>query len=378
MSRENWYAKTQSKHSIDAEPRKGKFSDLTNDPCAKLYDEANEIFSTGVKLARSGDFDAAIPQIACAYLLDGRSINFTLVLPQNCNASQKNRLLDYEIVHKMIEYKPDEGSFGSSVLRIMLGSYMGGHPLYGQELIAAATVHIEFLLKYIEQHLEIEDRNSMVLGGCLTRTALLWLRSSLHMAMGNYKAATKDLTKALEIDEFYTQARESRACVWAAVKLKSYAIIFEEFKRIVDDHHEDNRSNEVSYAWLSLSILSDRSLGSLDEARGYYEKSIKATKRRDEIYGTRSDADLPDVVKQMTRRFHELQELQSNSALFGDLSALTLEDREKRKRSCLKCGATTTANGGDLNQCARCKRTYYCSRECQVEVGICRDSYVSI
>ena len=82
MSRENWYAKTQSKHSIDAEPRKGKFSDLTNDPCAKLYDEANEIFSTGVKLARSGDFDAAIPQIACAYLLDGPALTLRSHFPR--------------------------------------------------------------------------------------------------------------------------------------------------------------------------------------------------------------------------------------------------------------------------------------------------------
>ena len=50
----------------------------TDDPEAKNYDEATDIFLSGVKLARNGDFEAACPQIACAYILDSRSINFTM------------------------------------------------------------------------------------------------------------------------------------------------------------------------------------------------------------------------------------------------------------------------------------------------------------
>lgn len=366
MSREQWYSGVGTKgNSADVLPISAKYSDKTSDPDAKDYDEALEIFLNGVKLARGGDLDAAAPQIACAFLLHGRSINYALVLPTGVDASTKNSTLDYEVLTKLIEH--DEHSVSSSVLRVVLANWLGSQPQFGQGLIAAGLVHIDLLIKKIEIHPEIEEPGSMILGGCLTRKALLRHKSALHMAMGNHRMAVKDLTQALEIDEFYTPARDARACVWAALKLKGHKRIHEEFKRCIAENHEDYRGNEVHYAWLALTILSDPSLGSNEDARGYYDKCVRASSRRDEIYGRRPINEMPDAVKLVRARFQSSQSLPTISRQLENVSLGVASN--KLKRSCLKCAKKADANGGKLSQCARCKVAYYCSRTCQVDVS---------
>ena len=89
-------------------------------------------------------------------------------------------------------------------LHIVLAMHLGSVPGYGQQLVDFAMVRIDNLVSYIEGHTETEASNCPVLGGCLTRKALLYQKCSLRMSLGDIKGAMKDLTKALKIDEFYT------------------------------------------------------------------------------------------------------------------------------------------------------------------------------
>jgi tetratricopeptide (TPR) repeat protein len=368
MSREDWYDINKKKQRSDWENlgRKEKFSSKTSDPEAKNYDEATALFLNGVELARRGDFGAAAPQIACAYLLDSRGVNFTVALPPDLPKDKETKILEYELLLKLAAY--DKESVSSRVLRIMTAQYLGSMPVEGQRIIANGIMCIKWLLGLIAQDPSIEKPERGILGGCLTRTNLLRLLSTLHMAMGNRKEAMKDLTKALEIDAFYSPARVARACVWAAIQLRDNKTIHKEFKRIVSEVHEDNRGNEVSYAWLAITTLEDPSLGSFDDAKRYYEKCLRATIRRDEIYGKRKKEVLPQVLEQAHIRFQNCPgglEFQRDLRDVIDGIGNMGEQKPSKKYSCVTCGVTKGKDSTNLMKCGRCKLVSYCSRDCQ-------------
>ena len=366
MSREDWYDKKRQPIDWEKLGREDNYSSKTSDPEAKNYEEATEIFLKGIQLARSGDLGAACPQIAHAYLLDSRSVNFAVALPPGYPKERKAKILDYELLGRLAQH--DIHSISTGVLSIMLAQFLGSDPEHGQMLIAVGMGCIETLLEYIENHPHVENPERGILGGCLTRTNLLRHRSTFHMAMGNRKKAIKDLTKALKIDEFYTLARDARACVWAAAQLKDYKTLHKEFKRIVSEVHEDNRGNEVSYAWLAITTLEDPSLGSIDDAKKYYEKCLRATNRMDQIYGKRGKEELPPALEDVHRRFQNCpgglefqRDLLDVINRIGNMG----EKKTRYKYSCVTCGATKGKDSINLMKCGRCKLVSYCSRECQ-------------
>jgi hypothetical protein len=69
--------------------------------------------------------------------------------------------------------------------------------------------------------------------------------------------------------------------------LKDHATIHA--KRITVEVHPDHRGNEVAYAWLAITTLEDCRLGTLEEAKRYYEMSTRASSRRIEVYGPRGE-----------------------------------------------------------------------------------------
>ena len=380
MSRQEWFNSAQQSGSNFADLGIGvageKVSEKTDDPEAQDYDEATEMFYNGLRLNRLGDLDAATHQIACAFLLNSRSINFATRLPTDLDQTKKNMILNGELLGRLATRKPH--SDACAVLVIMLGQFMGRDPSIGQTVIGSTMLNIENLLHKIEGNpSRYENPDAGILGGCLTRTNLLFQRSGLHMTMGNRKRAIKDLTMALKIDKCCTKARESRACIFAAFKLKDDKTIHGEFKRVVQEYHKDNRGNEVAYGWLAVTTLNDKSLGSIDEAKAYYDKCLKATLRRDEIYGQRSKDLLPEILQEAHSRFqqHPSESLNFQRNLF-DLTASvkdeTLKDEESRKDKyvCIKCGATRKPDGGTVMKCTRCKSVSYCSRACQKAVSL--------
>jgi len=376
MSRKQW-ADPLSWHDInDISPLKHEpLSPRTNDPEALLLDEAYELFFNGVKLARAGDLAAGCAQIACAFLLDDRSINFVPVLPPGAPRDMKFLAIDIQTCSQMINL--DLNGFGSRILRIMLAANFGSMPGDGQTMIAEALRCIEQLLSIIEMQPEIEDYDKGILGGCCTRKRLLYLRYTFHMSMGNEKNALKDLTKALKIDPKYTKARDARVCIWAGGNLKGYATIHKEYKTVVSEYHKDNRALNVAYAWLAITTLKDHRLGTYENAMSYYEKSMKASSRLDELYG-KKDTKYPPVADLLKDQFASVHTnpralkirkdldtvQQSNSPIYE--VEIRSDSTSKLKHSCLKCGAREKKDsGGKLMKCARCQSVSYCSRECQ-------------
>ena len=252
---------------------------------------------------------------------------------------------------------------------------MGHDPLIGQTLIATAMFFIQQLLNHIEESPGIENLDASILGGYFKRTNLLYIRSTIHMAMGNRKKVIKDLTAALKIDESFTTARESRACLLAALELKNSRTIHTEFKRIIDEVHRDNQCTDNAYGWLAVTTLNDPSLGSFEDARVYYTKCQQAVARRDELYGQRSPDRLPPILHIAHTRF-ELQHSSDDNRrnrydILEGMRNVNVDKWEVRKNKhlCVNCGVSRKPDGGILSKCSTCKSVSYCSRECQAAVS---------
>jgi len=342
-----------------------RISSKTSDPQAADFDEAKLLFAQGIACARSGDLETGAVQISSAYLLDGRSIKFVSKLADDIGSAsiEKNYVLDGKLLTDMLQNESPT-SFSCDILHIMLAAFLGSTPGHGQELIAVAMVRIDTLVTCIQKNQEIEDPSKHILGGCLTRKALLYQKSSLQMGLGDFKNGMRSLTNALKIDEFYTQARESRACIWGSKHLRSDKTVHAEWKRVISENHVDNRGNEVAYAFLILTTLSDSSLGTVGDARAWYDKMIAAIVRKDEIYGKRRQDELPPAVLSAQSKLNDYDgDLNIWDSIAG-IERITV--REKNRQACLKCGVTETVEGKRLKQCIKCKAVYYCSRECQV------------
>jgi hypothetical protein len=344
----------------------------TEDPEAHYYDEAIATFFDGVEFARRGNYIKAIPHIGCAFLLDSRSVRYIPILPKRLATAKRFSTLDAKLFAKLMDN--DHGKISSGVMTIMMANFVMSNPKHGQTAIASALKAIETLLINIEENLEeMEGPGSIVHGGCLTRTNLLIKRSSFHMAMGNHKLAIKDLSQALKIDGKCTVARSSRACLWASKKLKDAKILHAEFKRVISEVHEDNRGNEVYYAFLAQTILNDPSLGTVQDAKRYFEKSRMATKRYDVIYGKRQKEALPPILKHVEMKFHmspkERQEERDLMNVIKDLNNISMGGIKivKDKYVCITCGAKEGEKGRDLLRCGKCKKVHYCCKECQVK-----------
>lgn len=328
--------------------------------------------------ARDGDhnYDAATANIATAFLMsDGRCVIFSPQLPPGTNPRE---VLDYELLSKLIQHDPTTVS--SSVLRMLLGLRMGNTPgmmmqvlrIYfissqtcttlsinvhfvgvGQQLLSQSMVHIDLLINLIKADPRIEAPGSQVLGGFLSRKLLLFHKSSVHMSLGDYKSAMKDLSDALKIDEFFTLARESRACIWTSNSMKSDKEIYQEFRRVVSERHKDDRVMEVAYAVLTLKTMKNSSLGTIADARSFYEKMKQSSDRRDEIYGARARGELPSLVKGAHEAMSQSQGMEVYDML--GLERVGRSSNGKTKYSCLKCGATKCADGSKkLFVCTKC------------------------
>lgn len=226
------------------------------------------------------------------------------------------------------------------------------HVGVGQQLLSQSMVHIDILINLIKNDPRIEAPGSRVLGGFLSRKLLLFHKSSVHMALGDFKSAMRDLSDALKIDGCFTLARESRACIWTSNSMKSDKEIYQEFRRVVSERHKDDRVMEVAYAVLTLKTMNNSSLGTVADARLFYEKMKQSSERRDEIYGQRARNEVPSLVKLA----HEAMS-QSRGMEVYDMLGLERVGRSshgKTKYSCLKCGATKCADGSKLFVCTKC------------------------
>lgn len=203
--------------------------------------------------------------------------------------------MDAQFLYELIQQ--DETKFGSMVLKIMGARYMGTSP-GGQTYIGFAMQAIKTMLQAIDQNPKLGSnrKEAGALGGCMTRTNLLFHRSSLHMAMGNQNKALNDLTKALKIDPKYLAARDARASLWAGLQIRDNATLYAEYKQISAESHPDNRALDVSYGWMALMTMKDSKIGTVQEAKHFYGMCLRAEMRRTELYGPRATGAVPPIL----------------------------------------------------------------------------------
>jgi hypothetical protein len=87
----------------------------------------------------------------------------------------------------------------------------------------------------------------------------------------------------------------------------------------------------------------------------------------------RSDDQLPPPVKLVRQSFlaQPLRQDQLAAVITNSLRNASLgseSESHRKKRTCVKCGATSNKEGGRLHQCSHCHIANYCLRECQVVV----------
>jgi hypothetical protein len=205
--------------------------------------------------------------------------------------------------------------------------------------------------------------------------------------MGNHNKAIKDLTNALKIDPKYAHARDARASLWAGLKLRDSATLHEEYSRIVAEVHPDNRGLDVAYGWLAVMTLQDAKLGTVQEAKQFYEKCLRAQMRREDLYGKKKSGENPEILKMCKDKFKdfangplEVRKFRDDcdaAILSGRMEDLQIpttmqaipqqqQDADSSLRhKCLNCGKTAADVCKRLSKCSRCKLVSYCSKDCQ-------------
>lgn len=135
--------------------------------------------------------------------------------------------------------------------------------------------------------------------------------------------------------------------------------------------HEDNRGNGVAFGWLAITTLNDPSLGTIQDAKTYYELCLKATMRRDELYGKRTKEELPPVLDILHRNFQQHPEAVNFQRdlhhIIQGMGGTSVEEKGglETKFSCVTCGALQGSNGGIMKCSSRCRLVSYCSKDCQ-------------
>jgi tetratricopeptide (TPR) repeat protein len=377
MSRQAWADKMQAGHGGTDDSSRWReacqhatLSDRTSDPEAADYDEAVGLFRKGLRCARGGDLSQGSCLIATAFLLDTRAIHIAMKLPAEQEAA--GFLLDMALVEQL--QRSEAGSLVSgTILRLCIATHFGNMP-GGQEAISSSLIETENIIKKIEAEPVLEDENRGILGGCLQRTKIHFLRSSMYMALGNHKKAVKELTAALAIEPSLAYIRSARASLYGSLSLKDAETTFQEWRRVVLDGHPDQRGARVAYAFLAKMALINPKLGTYEEACDYFEKSRRASARFQDIYGRTSVEEMP-IEKSVRDQFRMIQSdtaavarRQAFDSIASQLQTVRIAEPTNHRHACLTCGKHANSEGGQLHKCSRCKLVSYCSRECQKKV----------
>jgi hypothetical protein len=203
-------------------------------------------------------------------------------------------------------------------------------------------------------------------------------RSTFHMAMGNRKKAIKDLTKALKIDPFYTEAREIQG-----LRLGSW---YGQLK----DGKPFTGSSSGSLSASIMKMIEEMKLRLVGLPSPYhFERPIprnhsgcqnilremSQSHNADELYGKRTKEELPPVLDILHRNFQQHPEAvnfqRDLQHIIQGMGGTFVEEKGglETKFSCVTCGALQGSNGGIMKCSSRCRLVSYCSKDCQRAVS---------
>jgi tetratricopeptide (TPR) repeat protein len=371
MTRQQWAClvghKLQNEHVMDwrdlvrYEPLKNRTSDVE----AANLDEAIQLFRSGLRRARHGHVDQAVPLIACAYLLDSRAIEFVPFLPHNDHEGAAYYFMDMVLLQRLVDF--DRGhNFGSQVLMIYSAIRFGhlNRSTNGRMRIMQALVLSDRLIKAVFDDKSIETPERGVLGGCMKRTTLHRMRCSLYIALQNTSKAIQELSMALRIDPSLASIRCARACLYASLNDRDTIMAAQEFRQFIADCHPDSTELPLAYAWLAKLLMDNSKLGTYSQAKDYWKKSRRAAHRYMKLYGEESGS---QIEKEMFDCFSSIEPTATFES--SESEEETTGDELDNEQPCMGCARKDNKEGGNIFQCSRCKQVHYCSTDWQQQVS---------
>lgn len=358
-----------AKFDLDLWEASFPFAEKTSDPMAKDLDYAHKLFLMGLQHAKNNDLSLASEYIASAYVRDIRAVIVTK------EAAEK--VLDFETYQNLIQHGMcSTPSLSAGILFLIMALSE-----------AAVQTSVGIAMKCITSMLETitEDMlKSSFLGqlGGLTLAKGYYLRGRLYTKIGNGRSALKDWTKAIKLDPSFVPARFERLHHWFSLAMKTLPDLHAECVLVLGLVHDDYSELDVIYAILAFTTFKDFRLGTFTDAMEYYRKSLEATSRRVEVYGARFvPHGTTHYVRSLLKMAYEdpnTELSQERKSLDGDAMAVTpaveqfldqdVYGKVKRNR-CLNCSKHEANDGIQLSKCGRCKRVYYCSKECSHAVS---------
>lgn len=343
----------------------------TFDPEARDFDEAIEIFWSGVRCCRSGDLDQGSALLATSLLLDMRSFKFAVRLPEEAEAAMF--YVDHALMERLITNPLLQDSYSTAILKVFCPLVYGACHGEEQRSIAASLLAAERLIEFIQDEPSLENGP---LGGCMKQSKLHYVRSSLFMALGNHKSAATALAAAVKLEPRNVTVRSSLACLWAGLRMKDENALFQEFSRLAEYSHPDARHMSIVYGWLAHLTFLGPSLGTYSDAVQFWAKAKDASARHEELYGTSMmDNSIMKVVQQHVSDLEvdpsqvEARKSWDTAGNRSRYDATSQRGSSDNHYSCVACSKRRTATGGPLLACARCKLVRYCSKECQRKVS---------
>lgn len=365
MSRQQWACLRGGQHHQHDDWRTLLHS-RTSDPEAADLGEAIQLFRSGLRQARHGRIDQAVRLIACAYLLDCRSVTFLPVLPKENREEAAYRILDMIILQRLIDCSgttTTTTNYGSQIMMIYAAIRLGHLNTTTASRIVQALAVSDRLLAAIHADPTLETTERGVLGGCMKRTTLHRMRCSLYLIDQQNRKALQELTAALRIDPSLATVRCLRACLYASLSDTDITMAAQEFRQFVADCHADSTELPIAYAWLAkLLVASNCKLGTYEQAEVYWGKSRRAAIRYKELYGEESTSPIE------TEMLHFFGAIQAEPSFQSEEQEGPLQII-KEDPICVVCARKNNREGGRLFQCSRCKDAHYCSGDCQREVS---------
>lgn len=267
----------------------------TSDPEALAWDEAVQMFRSGLAHCRAGDFHQGTPKIACAYLMDTRAVLFMPTLPDE---EAGLSFIDMPLLEQLLEYDRSD-SYASQVLMvyvaILFSSAQDGD---SKKRVLQALFESSKLLNNLYNDQTLENRGL----GTFKRTTVHKLRSTLYLSIWDMPKAAKELTDALQINPRLAGLRFTRACLLAVEPGANYEVLYKEFLQVVEDSHPDARELREAYAWIA-KLSMDHGFGGGTEAsvEMYVQKSVIAAARCRELYGVQTKS---SIEEEMELSFH--------------------------------------------------------------------------
>ncbi|KAI8990149.1 hypothetical protein BDB01DRAFT_780183 [Pilobolus umbonatus] len=338
---------------------RGKADDC-DDPSAKVYKEAKELFHKGYELCMS------IPrtlddEVLNQYEDEIRTASETMVeawLMDDKAAPMSERILilgqQYEKV--LLKHIPEEEKEGFFVKDSLL--FSAWILLVGKQYKHCAST----LTIAIDTYHDLPAR-------------VFYLRASCHLSMNKTGLGIKDLETALKKDPNFHFAHFLLGSIYSSMG-NDITTSIKHYELYLNESHP--ASNYTVHAYYALSVLLSGQRKRKLAAAEYYHLGKAAEEKFIELYGIHTG--LSDIKRQAISLFETPQEA---NRLIEKYTSKKQRDEKMQKfiqsgllqasyppnpNKCSHCAAGHVKDSPDtpLLTCGACRGIWYCSRECQV------------